>query len=75
MLDSHVDRGQRREDGREVAPAARDGGASVDLVACQDDAIAVGALRAFQAAPDVTRRWGVVPFLGIDGVPRTASAS
>jgi ABC-type sugar transport system substrate-binding protein len=42
---------------------------TIDLVACQDDGIATGALRAFQAAPDIARRWGDVPFLGIDGVP------
>lgn len=41
----------------------------VHLVAGQDDSIARGARRAFEASPDVAGRWGDVPFLGIDGVP------
>jgi ABC-type sugar transport system substrate-binding protein len=41
----------------------------VDLVAGQDDSMARGARRAVEAAADVQKRWGDVPFLGIDGVP------
>lgn len=44
-------------------------GTRIDLVACQADALARGARRAFDAVRDVTRVWGDVPFLGIDGVP------
>lgn len=44
-------------------------GMRIDLVACQDDAMARGARRAFESAPDVAGQWGAVPFLGIDGVP------
>ena len=44
-------------------------GMRIDLVACQDDAMARGAQRAFEAAPDIAGQWGAVPFLGIDGVP------
>ena len=44
-------------------------GLHIDLVACQNDAIARGARRAFEAAPDVSAQWGVVPYIGIDGVP------
>lgn len=44
-------------------------GLRIDLVACQDDAMARGAQRAFEMAPDVAGPWGKVPFLGIDGVP------
>lgn len=41
----------------------------VDLVAGQDDSMARGARRAVEAAAEVQKRWGDVPFLGIDGVP------
>ena len=44
-------------------------GLRIDLVACQDDAMARGAQRAFEATPDVVGQWGNLPFLGIDGVP------
>jgi ABC-type sugar transport system substrate-binding protein len=44
-------------------------GLRIDLVACQDDAMARGTRRAFEAVPDVAGQWGSVPFLGIDGVP------
>lgn len=44
-------------------------GLHIDLVACQSDAMARGAQRAFEAIPEVTREWRSVPFLGIDGVP------
>lgn len=41
----------------------------IDLVACQNDAMARGARRAFEATREVAAQWGDVPFLGIDGVP------
>jgi|SRR5262245_18347714 len=41
----------------------------VDLVAGQDDSIARGARRAFEAGADTRERVAEVPFLGIDGVP------
>lgn len=44
-------------------------GLRIDLVACQDDAMARGAQRAFEASPEIAGQWGNVPFLGIDGVP------
>jgi ABC-type sugar transport system substrate-binding protein len=44
-------------------------GLRIDLVACQDDAMARGAQRAFAAVPEVAAQWGTVPYLGIDGVP------
>jgi ABC-type sugar transport system substrate-binding protein len=46
-------------------------GQGIDLVACQDDSMATGALRAFREAPALTQRWGEIPFLGIDGLPET----
>ena len=44
-------------------------GLGIDLVACQDDAMARGARRAFETTPEITRQWGAVPYIGIDGVP------
>jgi ABC-type sugar transport system substrate-binding protein len=44
-------------------------GTRIDLVACQDDAMARGARRAIEGAPELTRPWGDLPYLGIDGVP------
>ena len=44
-------------------------GARIDLVACQDDAMARGVRRALEAVPEVTRQWGEMPYIGIDGVP------
>jgi len=43
--------------------------ARIDLVAGQDDSMARGARRAVEAVPELTKNWGDVPFLGIDGVP------
>ncbi len=43
--------------------------ARIDLVAGQDDSMARGARRAVDAVPELARRWGDIPFLGIDGVP------
>ncbi len=50
--------------------------AAVDLVAAQDDSMAIGARKAFQELPsEIEReRWFSVPFLGIDGLPKTGQA-
>jgi ABC-type sugar transport system substrate-binding protein len=42
-------------------------GAPIDLVACQDDSMALGARRALSATTGAVKR---VPFLGIDGLPQ-----
>jgi ribose transport system substrate-binding protein len=49
---------------------------AIDLVVSQNDAMAMGARRAFQELPnEVDReRWLKVPFLGCDGVPKTGQA-
>ena len=46
---------------------------NIDLVAAQDDSMAIGARKAFQElAAEVERdRWLSVPFLGCDGLPNT----
>ena len=47
----------------------------VDVVAAQDDSMAMGAKKAFQELPGVERdRWMNLPFLGVDGVPDTGQA-
>ena len=48
----------------------------VDLIAAQNDAMAVGARKAFQELTDYdTRdRWLKLPYLGCDGVPKTGQA-
>jgi len=45
----------------------------LDAIAAQDDSMALGARKAFQEIHDsaVRERWLKVPFLGIDGMPRT----
>jgi ribose transport system substrate-binding protein len=50
--------------------------ASVDLVAAQDDSMAIGARKAFQEIPlELERdRWLSLPFLGCDGLPNTGQA-
>ena len=50
--------------------------ANIDLVAAQDDSMAVGARKAFQELPsEVEReRWLGLPFLGCDGLPNTGQA-
>jgi ribose transport system substrate-binding protein len=52
------------------------GKTSVDLVAAQDDSMAMGARKAFQELPsEVERdRWLGLPFLGCDGLPNTGQA-
>src|SRR5271168_3361572 len=49
---------------------------SVDLVAAQDDSMAIGARKAFQELPsEIERdRWLALPFLGCDGLPNTGQA-
>lgn len=50
--------------------------AAVDLVAAQDDSMAIGARKAFEELPDGTEkeRWLNLPFLGCDGLPKTGQA-
>ena len=49
--------------------------AVVDLVAAQDDSMAVGARKAFEELPEADReRWLKLPFIGIDGLPKTGQA-
>jgi len=50
--------------------------ANVDLVAAQDDSMAVGARKAFQELPtEIAReRWLSLPFLGCDGLPGTGQS-
>jgi ABC-type sugar transport system substrate-binding protein len=49
---------------------------SVDLIAAQDDSMAVGARKAFQELPNEMERerWLQCPFLGCDGLPNTGQA-
>ena len=50
--------------------------ARVDLVAAQDDSMAIGARKAFQEMLSETERerWLSLPFLGCDGLPKTGQA-
>ncbi|HEX8879190.1 MAG TPA: substrate-binding domain-containing protein, partial [Candidatus Acidoferrum sp.] len=50
--------------------------ARVDLIAAQDDSMAIGARKAFEELPDETEkeRWLSLPFLGCDGLPKTGQA-
>jgi len=50
--------------------------AAIDLVAAQDDSMAIGARKAFEELPDDTEkeRWLSLPFLGCDGLPKTGQA-
>jgi len=50
--------------------------ASIDLVAGQDDSMAIGARKAFEELPtEIEReRWLRLPFLGCDGLPNTGQA-
>jgi ABC-type sugar transport system substrate-binding protein len=45
----------------------------IDLIAAQDDSMAMGARKAFQEIADLTvrERWLKLPFLGCDGLPET----
>jgi ABC-type sugar transport system substrate-binding protein len=48
----------------------------LDAVASQDDSMALGARKAFQEIHDsaLRDRWLAIPFLGIDGMPKTGQA-
>jgi len=51
--------------------------ARIDLIAGQNDLMALGARRAFeqqQTSESDRKRWLSVPYIGIDGVPRTGQA-
>ena len=50
--------------------------ANIDLIAAQDDSMAVGARKAFQELPSEMERerWLELPFLGCDGLPNTGQA-
>jgi ribose transport system substrate-binding protein len=50
--------------------------AAIDLVAAQDDSMAIGARKAFQELPtEIEReRWLGVPYLGCDGLPKTGQS-
>jgi ribose transport system substrate-binding protein len=50
--------------------------AIIDLVLSQNDAMAIGARKAFQELPNEMERerWLSLPFLGCDGVPKTGQA-
>jgi ribose transport system substrate-binding protein len=49
---------------------------SIDLVAAQDDSMAIGARKAFQELPsEIEReRWLALPYLGCDGLPNTGQS-
>jgi ABC-type sugar transport system substrate-binding protein len=49
---------------------------SIDIVAAQDDSMAIGARKAFQELPaEIEReRWLTLPFLGCDGLPNTGQS-
>lgn len=48
----------------------------IDVVAAQDDSMAVGAKKAFQELPNSSNRdrWLGLPFIGCDGLPKTGQA-
>jgi ribose transport system substrate-binding protein len=50
--------------------------AAIDLVAAQDDSMAMGARKAFQELPNEAdrERWLRLPFTGCDGLPKTGQA-
>ena len=49
--------------------------AMIDLVAAQDDSMAIGARKAFQELPELeSDRWLKLPFTGCDGLPKTGQA-
>lgn len=50
--------------------------AAIDLIAAQDDSMAIGARRAFEELPNQgdQERWLSRPFLGCDGLPKTGQA-
>lgn len=50
--------------------------ANIDIIAAQDDSMAIGARKAFQALPNEVERdrWLALPFLGCDGLPNTGQS-
>lgn len=50
--------------------------AAIDLIVAQNDAMAIGARKAFDELPNETdrERWLKLPFLGCDGLPKTGQA-
>jgi ribose transport system substrate-binding protein len=50
--------------------------ATIDLVAAQDDAMAMGARKAFEEVPNEMERerWLKIPFTGCDGLPKTGQS-
>ena len=50
--------------------------ATIDLIAAQDDSMAMGARKAFEELADEAEkeRWLRLPFLGCDGLPKTGQA-
>ena len=50
--------------------------ATIDLIVSQNDAMAIGARKAFQEMPNENERerWLNIPFLGCDGVPKTGQS-
>jgi len=48
----------------------------IDLIAAQDDGMALGARKAFQELPNsaARQRWLSLPFIGCDGLPKTGQA-
>jgi ribose transport system substrate-binding protein len=50
--------------------------AAIDLVAAQDDSMAIGARKAFQELPaeNERERWLAIPYLGCDGLPKTGQS-
>lgn len=49
--------------------------AAIDLVAAQDDSMAIGARKAFSDLPELEKeRWLSLPYLGCDGLPKTGQA-
>jgi ribose transport system substrate-binding protein len=50
--------------------------ATIDLVVSQNDSMAIGARKAFQELPSEyeRERWLSLPYLGIDGVPKTGQS-
>jgi ribose transport system substrate-binding protein len=50
--------------------------AAIDLIAAQDDSMAIGARKAFEELTDEAEkeRWLKLPFLGCDGLPKTGQA-
>jgi ABC-type sugar transport system substrate-binding protein len=49
---------------------------SLDMVCCQNDAMAMGARKAIQELPDpaLREKWLALPFTGVDGLPKTGQA-